>query len=108
MRDGRRIRGYVTKGHYWRDMGTVRNYLLANRESLETPPLLTGRECHIALGVEIKDWAVIGNGAVIEKGAGIIGSVLWDDVRVKKGVRIMDSIVTSGKEVSHDIQSCIL
>ena len=108
MEDGRRIRGYVSKGHYWRDMGTVENYLLANKENLWGRPLLTGKDCRIAREVEIKDWAVIGNGTVIEAGAGIARSVIWDDVRVRKGVQIMDSIVTSGKEVSHDIQSCVL
>ena len=108
MGDGRPIRGYVSKGHYWRDMGTVENYLLANRENLGQLPLLTGHDCHIAEAVEIKDWAVIGNGTAIEAGARIARSVLWDDVRVKKGVQILDSIITSGKEVSHDIHSCIL
>ncbi len=108
MGDGKPIRGYVSKGHYWRDMGTVENYLLANRENLGEPPFLTGNNCHIAEGVRLKDWAVIGSGTVIEADAGIARSVLWDDVRVKKGVQILDSIITSGKEVSHDIRSGIL
>ncbi len=108
MRNGKPIRGFVSKGHYWRDMGTVENYLLANKENLGRMPLLTGSNCHIAEEVEIKDWAVIGRGTVIEAGAGIARSVLWEDVRVKRGVQILDSIITSGKEVSHDIQSGIL
>jgi mannose-1-phosphate guanylyltransferase len=108
IHDGRQIRGYVTKGHYWRDMGTVENYLLANKENIGALPLLTGRDCHIAQGARINDWAVLGNGTTIEKEVGITGSVLWNDVKVKQGVRIINSIVTSGKEVSHDIQSCIL
>ena len=108
MQDGRQIKGYVSKGHYWRDMGTIGNYLLANKENIDTPPLLAGRDCHIAREVDIRDWAVIGDGTVIEAGAGIARSVLWNDVRVRKGVRIMESVVTSGKEVSHDIRSCIL
>ncbi len=108
IREGRPIRGHVVRGHYWRDMGTVDNYLLANRENCKTPPLTVGRDCFVAQNVEIEDWAVIGNGTVIEKDAKISGSVLWNNVRVKEGVRIRDSIVTSGKEVSHDIQSCIV
>ena len=108
INDGKQIRGYVSRGHYWRDMGTVKNYLLANREHIGTTPLLTGRNCQIAQDVRIKDWAVIGNGITIEKGGEITGSVLWNDVRIKRGVRVIDSIVTSGKEVSHDIQSCIV
>ncbi len=108
IHDGRHVRGYVSKGHYWRDMGTVENYLLANRENIRALPFLAGRGCHIAREAQIKDCSVIGNRTTIEKGAEITGSVLWDDVKIKQGVRVIDSIVTSGKEVSHDIESSIL
>lgn len=108
IHDKKPVRAYVAKGHYWRDMGTVENYLLANRENIGAAPFLTGRDCRIAREAQIKDWSVIGNRTTIEKGAEITGSVLWNDVKIKQGVRVIDSIVTSGKEVSHDIESCIL
>ena len=100
---GRAIGAYVATGHYWRDIGTVESYVIANKEALKENRFLTGHGCQIHDTVILKDWAVIGNESRIEQGAEIKSSVLWKNVTIRKGVRIVDSVVTSSRIVSHDM-----
>jgi mannose-1-phosphate guanylyltransferase len=102
------IGAYVAHDFYWKDIGAIREYILANKEALKGTPFLIPRNCTIDESVTIKDWAVIGEDCLLEEGADVRRSILWDQVKVGKGVRIIDSIVTSSKEVTSDIISEIL
>jgi mannose-1-phosphate guanylyltransferase len=102
------IRAYVSKGHYWRDVGTISSYLLANQEVLQENRFLAGPGCRIDESAVIKEWAVIGRETVLEEGAEVGRSVLWEKVTVKKGIRVMDSVVTSSKEVRENLVGKIL
>jgi len=102
IREGMPIRGYISEGHYWRDVGTLGSYLSANKEALGGGALLLGPDCRIHGSTRIRDWAVIGEKANLEPGAEVCRSVLWENVRVKEGVKIVDSVVTSSKEVWKD------
>ena len=103
IREGNPIRAYISKGHYWRDVGTIDSYLLANKEVLKEVRFLTDPDCRIHESVRLKEWAVIGRDARLKEGVEICRSVLWEGVRVKKGIRVIDSIVTSSKEVREDL-----
>lgn len=103
IREGSPIRAYISKEHYWRDVGTIESYFLANREVLQENPILSGPGCRIHDSARLKEWAVIGKDANLEEGVEIRRSVLWERVRVKKGLRVIDSIVTSSKEVREDL-----
>ncbi len=103
IREGSPIRAYVSKEHYWRDVGTIESYFLANREVLQENPILSGPGCRIHESARLKEWAVIGKDTRLEEGVEIRRSVLWEGVRVKKGLRVIDSIVTSSKEVREDL-----
>jgi len=105
---GRTIGAYVCGGHYWRDVGTIRSYLLANQEALHGKRRLSGPGCRIHPSAAITDWAVMGRGTVIQEAAKVGRSVLWEDVTVKKGVRIMDSIVMSSRTVAEDLIGKVL
>ena len=100
---GNPVRGYVSKDHHWRDIGTVESYLRANRESLEESSFLTGPGCKIADSVKLEDWAVIGKNSRLEEGAEIRRSVLWENTKIGKGIRVVDSIVTTSKEITTDM-----
>jgi NDP-sugar pyrophosphorylase family protein len=54
------------------------------------------------------EWAVIGENGDLEKGAQIKSSILWENVKVRKGIKVIDSIVTSSKEVNVDLTNNIL
>jgi NDP-sugar pyrophosphorylase family protein len=56
----------------------------------------------------IEDWAIIGENARLEEGAEIRRSILWEKVRIKKGRRVIDSIVTTAKAVTRDLIGQVL
>ena len=105
IRSGAAIGAYVAKNHYWRDIGTLESYIIANREFLafENKSFAVGPDSSIAPSVRFKDWAAVGERAVIEDGVEIERSILWEEITVKKGVRIVDSVVTSSKEINQDL-----
>jgi mannose-1-phosphate guanylyltransferase len=106
---GESIGAYVSENHYWRDIGNPESYIAANREFLdfEKQPFAIGPASTIAPSVKFKGWAAVGEGAVIESGVIIERSILWDNVSVKEGIRIIDSVVTSSKEINHDLRNGI-
>jgi mannose-1-phosphate guanylyltransferase len=104
---GRAIRAFVSRNHYWRDIGTVQSYMDANRE-LSDKAILLGPGCRIDPSVTFKDWAVVGENSVIGPHVEIARSVLWESAAVQEGVRIIDSIVTSSKPVQSDLIGEIL
>ncbi|MDY7039212.1 MAG: hypothetical protein SV375_24065, partial [Thermodesulfobacteriota bacterium] len=101
--DGKPINTYISRGHYWHDIGTIDGYVLANGELLEEKAFSMGADCHIDRSVRFHEWAVVGEKAHIEKNVEIKRSILWENVRVRKGVKVFDSIVTSLKEVDRDL-----
>ena len=108
IKEGSPIRAYISKGHYWRDVGTIKSYLLANKEVLQEDQIMAGPGCRIHDSARLKEWVVIGRDTSLEEGVEIRRSVLWEGVRVKKGLKVIDSIVTSSKEVREDLVGQVL
>jgi len=104
IRSGASIRGYVSEKHYWRDVGNPDSYVAANRDILasEKTPFIMGPYSKTDPSVKFKEWSVVGERAVINEGAEIERSILWDNVSVKQGVRIIDSVITSSKYIDRD------
>jgi NDP-sugar pyrophosphorylase family protein len=96
-------RGYRVEGCYWRDIGTVESYMAANRETVGNQGRLLGPGCQIAGSARIEGWAVIGEDSVVGEKAKIRRSVLWDRVRIHRGITVEDSIITSSKAVGSDL-----
>ena len=103
IHSGKPIGAYLSEKHYWRDIGSVDSYIKANRDLLSDQPFLMGSECHTEPSVKLEQWAVVGEKTHLEKDVEIKRSILWDNVRVSKGCRIIDSIVTSFREVDCDL-----
>jgi mannose-1-phosphate guanylyltransferase len=97
------LRAHVSEGHHWRDIGTVESYRQANREALGTQTILVGPGSRIDPSAKLEDWVVIGAECELTPSASVKRSVLWDNVIVREGIRIEDSVVTSGREVSGDL-----
>ena len=108
IRSGIRINAHVTSGHYWRDVGLIDGYMLANKEALGKKRFMKGVNCRIKAPVTFKDWAVLGDHTVLEEGVEIGRSVLWTRATVKKGVKILDSIVTGETVIHSDLINDIL
>ena len=107
IRAGHPLRGHVVQNHYWRDAGTIESYIEANRETLNGAPFLMGRKCRVHEDARLKDWAVLGNGTSLEKGAEVARSILWGNVTVKENVRVIDSVVTATGEVTENLVGII-
>jgi len=97
------VRAYLATGQRWRDIGTVGDYLGSNLEFLHQEKRAVDQDCTIDPGAALEDWAVIGKRSTIERSALVKRSVLWDDVTVKEGVRVIDSVVTSGVVIEQDL-----
>jgi NDP-sugar pyrophosphorylase family protein len=99
----RPIRGYLATGHRWIDIGTIPDYLRSNLDLLPPEKIAIAQEVHIDPDATLEEWAVIGKGSSIERGALVKRSVLWRDVIVREGVRVVDSVITSGVILEEDL-----
>jgi NDP-sugar pyrophosphorylase family protein len=108
IRNGKPVGAYIAKDIKWHDIGTVNSYILANKQALGNRKFLVGDRCKTDKTAYLKDWAVVGNGTILQQGSEIRRSILWDNVKVKDGVKITDSIVTYSKEVSYDLIGIII
>ena len=97
------IKGYVATGHRWIDIGTITDYLRANFYYLPQGNTAIDQNCSIDSRATLKDWAVIGKNSLIERSTFVQRSVLWNDVIIKEGVRVVDSVITSGVVVKKDL-----
>lgn len=79
---GERVAAHVSGGS-WYELSTVRRYL-------ETSVALMRKESR---DVEL------GQGSIIEAGASVAESVLWEDVRVDAGARVRRSVLGAGVQV---------
>jgi mannose-1-phosphate guanylyltransferase len=114
-------RGLMAKGEppaalfqpdlFWREMGSIDSYAKLTRELavLEPgrfPPIETGQsvtihpEAHMHQGCRLGGSVVIGRGSHVYEGVSLDNVILWDGVRIEKGSRLKDCIVTDGMNIS--------
>lgn len=103
IQEKRAARAYVATGHRWIDIGTIHDYIRANIDLLAPEKVAIGRGCDIHPEARLNECAVLGSRCSVEQGALVQGSVLWDEVTVRAGVRVVDSVVTTGVVVEKDI-----
>ena len=129
--DGQPIMGYPSES-YWIDIGTPEKYLKVHQDLLRKKggqfvkvdstshidiqakvegPVIVGQNCVISGDVSIKGPAVIGAGCRLDSGAVIEGAVLWDQIHVGKGARLVDCVVATGGRIHDDClipSGCVL
>lgn len=106
LRDGSITIGLSRCDHcYWTDMGTPEDYLALHRGlltgtiprwrelGLEPGPFVVDSRAKVALGVELRGWACIGQAEVGEE-AVIEEAVIWDGAEVAAGSRLQQTIIT--------------
>lgn len=93
MDKGKKILSYVSRDHSWHDIGSLPDYVRANRE-LAPEPFTIGPGCDIHPSVKLRDWAVVGANCRLEEGAEISRSILWEGIRIQEGVMVADSVIT--------------
>jgi NDP-sugar pyrophosphorylase family protein len=103
-------KGFVCQGHRWHDVGTVESYLKVHEELCLMGPqrFVYGGRCLIHPSARLLGWAVLGSDVVVEKGAAIERSVIWDGAKVRAGVRIIGSVVSSGVVIDEDVEDGVV
>ncbi|MFC1821851.1 sugar phosphate nucleotidyltransferase [Thermodesulfobacteriota bacterium] len=103
IRAGESIKGYISRGHTWFDIGSMEPYVKANHALLGPKLFPSGRHCFLDSSAKLEEWAIIGEKTRIENHALIKRSILWDEVIVKPGVKVIDSVVSSFRIVDRDV-----
>ncbi|MGE5584683.1 MAG: sugar phosphate nucleotidyltransferase [Bacillota bacterium] len=110
---------------YWCDIGTLTQYRLAHRDVLSgavgidipgreispgvwvgegaevhpaatvCTPVLIGRGARVGRDVSVGPYSVIGDNCVIDEGAGIFQSVIWNNTHVGRDAKLEDCVVGS-------------
>lgn len=120
MQNGEQINTFIMDG-YWSDIGSIEQYKLSNFDILnkklrnfipdvkksKTGIYCAGDNSVIEDGAIITGTCVFGKNCRIEKGAKIINSVLWDNVYVKSGAVIENSIVLNDSEIIDNIKDTV-
>jgi NDP-sugar pyrophosphorylase family protein len=94
---------------YWCDIGTPGEYRRVHRDALEgrvklklperatiADGVLIGLGAQISPKARVESPASIGARSIVEDGAHIAASILWDHVRVGSGARVEDAVLGSG------------
>lgn len=97
------VNSFISKDHYWRDIGTIDSYIQANRDLLKYNRFPAGTNINMDPTAKLEDWAILGNNVTLEENTVIKSSILWDNVTIRKGVTITESIVTSNRKVEKDL-----
>jgi len=100
LKEGINIKGYITAGHYWRDIGTLKSYIKANKELLGEKRFAIGSDSFIHPKAYLSEWAIIGKRCTIKENAFISCSILWDNVSVEKEARLINRVITDGIKVN--------
>ena len=100
------IKGYVCQDHRWRDIGTIRDYMIANKEALGDSRLFIDETAVVHPTARFVDWAIVGKNCIIGENSLISRSVMWENTVIEKGLSILDSIITGGK-INRDLKNIV-
>jgi NDP-sugar pyrophosphorylase family protein len=110
QQDGAAFYGFAAEDAYWCDIGTPAEYRRVTRDLLtgafslpETHvdgDVWTGHATRVAPDAVIVGPSVIGDGVVVESGARIERSILWQEAVVERGAVVAGSIVGSRYRVA--------
>ena len=95
IRDDVPVYGYLYNG-YWKDKGISPN---DKNHSFTIPPILVGRNCHIAENSKIGPHSVIGPNCTIKNGAVVENSILWEGVTIGAGSTVKGSVIAKNRTI---------
>ncbi len=106
IRAGLPIRALVIENLPWWKIETREDYLKVHQDLLmnrSEGPVLAGSAVRIDPEAEIRGWASLGEGVVLERGSVVQNSVLWKGAGVAAGVRITDSVLAERARAESDL-----
>jgi len=111
LNEGAKILGFPVEG-YWSDLGNPARYLGTQEELL----IWTGSapQGHVSAGAAVSpesavgQFASIGDGCVVEAGARIENSILWENIRVRKNCSVRNCIIGSDVVIDRDCSDTVI
>jgi len=124
--------GCVLEG-YWCDIGNIQQYrqahydMLAGKVNLDLPgkiigddiragngveissaadiqgPVLLGDNCFVGPGARIEPFTVIGSNAVVEEGASIKRTIIWEKAYIGRNAALRGAVICKGARVDHNV-----
>ncbi len=110
------IKGVPLEG-YWSDIGTIESYKTTTFDALDqrvnidlggqivngvSGTILLGKNVTIGANVELIGHVVLGDNCIVESGACLIDSIVWNDSRVGSGSYLYDCILATGSNMPED------
>jgi mannose-1-phosphate guanylyltransferase len=85
-------------GCCWQDIGTPEDYLELHRRLLQgsPQPWVISNQAHLATGLVLKDWGVLGARVRVGEGVQLTRCIVWDDVAIPPGRELTDQIISTG------------
>lgn len=95
IKKGARVQAMMAHDHFWLDMGTPADYLELHRVLLaqHDSAFLVHPSVEVK-DVVFKDWASVGENAILGKGCQLERVVVWDSATVAPGACLKDTIIT--------------
>ncbi len=95
---GGQSQALTVRGHFWRDIGTPRDYLELHRDLLlandTAPSFRLAAGVRMGREVALDGWGYVGAGAVIGDRARLARVVVWEGVEIPAGQALADCLVT--------------
>ncbi len=96
--EGGQIHALTVRDHFWRDIGTPRDYLELHRHLLladgAAPSFRLAPGVRLGREVTLDDWGYVGAGAVIGDRARLARVVVWEGAEIPAGQALADCLVT--------------
>jgi NDP-sugar pyrophosphorylase family protein len=110
---------HVVENQFWRELGTLDGYMQVHQElfhmhRVPLPGLQVNKEsavhpsARLGSGVRLGGMVSIGARCALDTGAVVENSVLWDQVQVRKGCLIKDSIVGDRVIVREPVSNAVV
>jgi NDP-sugar pyrophosphorylase family protein len=116
---GEKVMAHVVQDEFWRELGSLDGYLQMHEEFFrmsQTPvpglevdgKAAVDESARLGSGVHFDGMVCIGAGCALEDGVGIQRSVLWEQVTIKGGCSIRDSIIGDGVVVTESLEGVVI
>jgi NDP-sugar pyrophosphorylase family protein len=116
---GEKVMAHVVQDEFWRELGSLNGYLQMHEEFFRmsrTPvpglqvdgKAVVHESARLGSGVHVDGMVCIGAGCALEHGVKIERSVIWEQVTIKSGCSVRDSVIGDGEVVSESQEGVVV
>jgi mannose-1-phosphate guanylyltransferase len=98
MAAGETVAGYIDQASFWDEAGDLGRYLNLHQRLMarRDEKFWVHPRARVDEGIEVRGFACVGAGAVVEAGACLENAVIWPGTIVKENARVIRSVVATG------------